>query len=516
MTKKKSAIIIVSIIIIVISLAISIYIPNKNKIKEKIEDESVSYYLLKKDEKYGVINGEGETILEPEYEKITIPNLHAPIFICKNGNESKVLNEKNEEIFKKFSNISAIELTNLISDTLYEKHVLKYEANGKYGLLGIDGKAVTDAKYDEISSFEHKEGILLVKENGKYGVINENGNQIIKCEYDSIASDQYYSEEDQYSKTGYIVCNITNQGYRYGYYDYEGSKMLDVEHNEITRLVEGSNQENIYLIVAKNGQYGVFINNNKIINTQYQSISYDKKMQIFIVEITGKYGIIDEKGNELLKVEYSNIEIKGIYLYVQKEDEQKVLDKNMQEVNIPFNTTIQQTSNPNYYIKIVNRDIVEYTILNSEFKEILEQKYQYLEYLFEDYFIATNAEGKNGVINSKGETKIEFKYDVIQTIRDKNILQAINFGANINEFYNCELVKILEIQNAIIQEENDYVKIFNNDEEYYLDNNGNIIDEEDKINEIEEVNAGLKIKNFKRMTDEQGQYYYIEENNNQM
>ena len=38
-------------------------------------------------------------------------------------------------------------------------------------LLGITGKNVTEAKFEELTSFEKKEGEVLVKENGEYGII---------------------------------------------------------------------------------------------------------------------------------------------------------------------------------------------------------------------------------------------------------------------------------------------------------------------------------------------------------
>ena len=512
MTKKKSAMVII-FVIIVISLAISIYIPNKKKIEEKIEDDSVSYYVFQQDEKYGVINGNGDKIIEAQYEEIVIPNQHRAVFVCKNGEEKKVINDKNETIFQKYAQVMPIELTNLLSETPYEKKVLMYELDGKYGLVSIDEEKITEPKYDEIYSFEHKEGILLVKENNKYGIINEKGKQIIKCEYDSIKSDQFYTVQEGYQKTGYIVCNVTEEGYRYGYYDYEGSQMLETEYNEITRLLEGSNKNDIYLIVAKNGQYGVFINNNKVIPTQYQSISYDSNVQLFIVERTGKYGAIDEKGNEIINVEYTKLEVKGIYVYSEKEGEQKVLNTKGEEINIPFNTIIQPTSNTQYFIKIVQEDMPSYTIVNSNYENLIEQTYSYIEYIFGEYFIATNADGKNGVINAQGETIVEFNYDVIQMIKGKNILQAINFENNSNFIYNSELSLILEVQNIIIQEESDYIKIENASEEYYLDNNGNMINDKETLKEIQQENASLKIKNFKKVTNAYGQYYYIEEQN---
>lgn len=512
MAKKTSIIVVISIVIIVISLIISIYLPNKKAIDEKIEDNSVSYYLLKKGEKFGVINGSGDVVIKPEYGEIIIPNPHRAVFMCKTDKENKILNDKNEEIFKKYENIEAIELTNVITESAYEKNVLKYEQNGKFGLLGIDGTVIVEAKYDEISSLGYKEGEILVKENNKYGIINDKGYQIIKNIYDSIVSDQYYCTEDGYKKSGYIVCNITSDGYRYGYYDYSGSKILEAEYNQVLRLTEVTNKNDIYLIAAKNGQYGVFINNNKIINTQYQSISYDKMMGLFIVERTGQYGAINEKGIEILKPEYSEIQINGIYMYTKKDEEQKVFDRTGKEIDIPFNTIIQATSNSEYYIKIEQDETENYSILNSNFEEIFEQKYKYIEYIYGKYFIATNEEDKSGIIDSEGNTILDFKYDLIQTIKDKNIIQAMNFETDITEIYSNELNKTIELENINIQTLDNYIKVYNENEEYYLDNSGNKIEDEEKLKTIQESNAVLRIKNFKRVTYGVEQYYYIEEN----
>ena len=101
MTKKKGIIIAIVIFIIILSLAISIYMPNKEKIKE--DSTTDAYYLLKREEKYGVINTNGDIIIEPQYDKIVIPNQHKALFICNNENSRKILNDKNEEILTNLS-----------------------------------------------------------------------------------------------------------------------------------------------------------------------------------------------------------------------------------------------------------------------------------------------------------------------------------------------------------------------------------------------------------------------------
>ena len=66
MTKKTSIIVVISVAIILISLILSIYIPNKDKIGEEIEDESIVYTVINENEKFGVKKEKDETVIEPQ------------------------------------------------------------------------------------------------------------------------------------------------------------------------------------------------------------------------------------------------------------------------------------------------------------------------------------------------------------------------------------------------------------------------------------------------------------------
>lgn len=417
MSKKIS--IIAICIIIVVSLVISIYIPNREKIEET-EDVSINYSIIEENGKNGVAQN-GDTIIEPQYDEIIIPNSHRAVFMCENGENKKFVNQENEEIFKKYDNVQLLEIT----DDKYEKNILTYEEDGKIGLLGITGKIVTQAKYEEIFNLGYKEGEVVVKEHGKYGILDEKGNTKIKSEYDSIQSDEYYTEENEYKKSGYIVKVTTDDGYRYGYYDSEGLQVLTEEYNQITRLTQIESND-IYLISAKNGQYGVFINNSKIINTQYQAIEYNSDFGIFVVERTGKFGAINLKGAEILKPEYTELQINGIYIYTVKDEEKKVWDTNGKEVDINFETTIQKTASE-YFIK---SELGYYSILNSKMEQISKQNYKYLEFIYDNYFIATNEEDKSGIIDLQENIVVDFKYDVIQRVKGTLAVQGIDFANN--------------------------------------------------------------------------------------
>ena len=80
-------------------------------IKTNPEEEYLStakYYSMYLDGKWGVIDNNGETVIPATYdEMIVIPNNKQAIFVCTydiddatGSYKTKVLNEKNEEIFK--------------------------------------------------------------------------------------------------------------------------------------------------------------------------------------------------------------------------------------------------------------------------------------------------------------------------------------------------------------------------------------------------------------------------------
>ena len=463
---SKKVTIILSCIIIIISLCISIYIPNRKKI-EDTEDTSINYSVIDENGKKG-ISKNGNIIIEPQYENIIIPNPHRAVFLCENGENQKFVNEKNNEIFTQYEDVEVIE----ISNGEYEKNILIYQDKEKLGLLGITGNVITSAKYDEIFNLGFKGGEVVVKENGKFGILDEKGKTKIKIKYDSIQSDEYYTEEYKYQKSGYIVKITTEDGYRYGYYDSEGIQVLTEEYNQIARLTQIKSDES-YLIVAKNGQYGIFVNNNKIINTQYQNIEYNSDLEIFIVERTGKYGAISLKGKEILKAEYNELKVNGLYIYTLKDEEKKVWDTNGLEVDINYETIIQKTASKEYFIK---NEGGYYSILNNNMEEISKGKYKYLEFIYDNYFIATNETDKSGIIDSQENLIIEYKYDIIQKVKGTLVIQAVEFNTDKTIFYDKEFNLIKEIANANIEYLENGFKVYNDEQEIILDTNGKIID----------------------------------------
>ncbi len=224
---------------------------DKNYFIEEIKEENYKYFSVYTDGKYGVLDEKGEMIVKNKFTEVSIPNPTKPVFVCKNENGSNIiLNEKSEEIFKEFNNVAAIDITGVITHLPYEKSVLKYEKDGKYGLVDFEGKVITKPIYEEISSVKYKEGEILAKKDGKFGVISSKGKELIAFEYEEIEADQYY--DGDYAKSGYIVKTRETEGYRYGYINSKWKKVLDAEYTSISRIIDIKSDKDIYLIASKN------------------------------------------------------------------------------------------------------------------------------------------------------------------------------------------------------------------------------------------------------------------------
>ncbi len=464
--------IILAILAIIIIVGVSWYFIYQNGRKYEIEKvENRNYFILNQDNKIGVIDRNGNIIIDPIYEEIKIPNPEKPLFACYNNDSIKILNANKEEILTDYQKVEPIRLESIASDLMYEKSVLKYLENGKYGLINFDGKKITKPIYDEITGVPYKEGELLVKQNEKYGVINIKGNKLIKIAYDKIEVDGYY-EKSGYQYAGYIISNTTEEGYRYGYIDYKGKLILDPEYNELSRIVEIADNENAYLLCAKNGQFGVRKNEEEIIANEYQSIEYNESNQLLVVEKSKKYGIATLEGKLIVPVQYNSIDITGIYLYAKNDQGITVYNSNGTEANIDTDVAILNTENEKYKIRINNKEGTKYGVIGKNGEQIIEEKYNYIEYLYDKYFIVSDTNSKLGVIDDNNNIKIEINNDSIQKVGDTKILQAEMPDEEITRLYKEDMSLICEMKNATVETKENYIKIYNQDETKYFSKEG--------------------------------------------
>ena len=470
MSKKAK---IALIIIILIAVGAFLFIKNRNKGQVEYTLEKVNnynYFILKQDNKYGVMGANGDTIITPVYDEVRIPNPEKDVFICYKDNATTCLNSNNEPIFANYNQVEPIRLKNTVSDLMYEKSTLTYVKDDKMGLINLDGKKIVDSKYESIETLPSQEGKLLVKQQGKVGIININGHEIIKPEYDQIKEDGYYENDSDIQKSGYITSNTTKEGYRYGYINYKGEELLKPEYNDISRILDIKDSENAYLILAKDGKYGVYKNGNAVVKNDYQSISYEQGNQVFVVEKSGIYGIADLKGSMVVPLEYNQIDITGIGIYAKKGEQTTIFDKNGKTLELEENTSVLNTGNENYKIKISSSDgAISYGVINNKGEEAIPQNYSYIEYLSENYFIASNKDGKLGVLDTNNKEVLPLEYASIHKIDGTSIVQTGRDTDQINEFYTSKLEKICESPASTVTLNGNYVYIQSDEGIKYID-----------------------------------------------
>lgn len=215
----------------------------KNLKTTNIEDFCESYFIferyydtrffnglcaMRKEGKWGIINSDGEFVLNPKYDFIGA----FTDFKSWNYNSSgcavvgKLINSK-----MKYNIIDSNfnELNNFIFDEidLFDENITRVEINGKWGAINSKGEIIIPIEYNHIRTyrtsglievglgdydsnnfighygfFDNKEnkitkiiyqflsvlenGFAICKKNNKYGLLNENGHEVIPCIYDNL------------------------------------------------------------------------------------------------------------------------------------------------------------------------------------------------------------------------------------------------------------------------------------------------------------------------------------------
>ena len=483
MKKNLKWIILGIILVIVVAISIIVII---NEVQFHYEVEEISeynYFVLIQENQYGVVDKNGNVIIEPNYMAVQIPNPSKPVFICmSNYNtetkeyETKVLNDKKEQVITGYSNIQAIPANSTADGIPFENTVLRYKRDDKYGLISLEGKEITDAIYEEISSVTYKEGMLLVKQDGKYGVININGKVVIKPEYDNITVDNYYDVNTGYQRTGFIVCSIKDEGYRYGYVDYRGKRILDTIYTEVERVTDLEDEKDVYIVAYKDGQAGLLKNKKLILDYEYEDIIYYAYNDVFIVQRNGKQGITDRKGKIKIDTKYTNISFGGIYVNaVDENNETKILDLNGNEVSDGYIAKIPTKDGEHY---IVYDEEGLYKIIDNNGNVVVDRSYTNIEEIGDNYYIVANNRN-NGIIDLTGKSLVELRYNSIVELDNTELLQANISATSTVSLINKNMQVVVTMDNASIDVEDGYIRLYSETEDKYFDYAGNELSTKD-------------------------------------
>ncbi|WP_192349247.1 WG repeat-containing protein [Algoriphagus sp. Y33] len=285
---------------------------NPDKTFELLADNDGEFVLAKDATGYGLINREGDYVLEPIIE--TLQHTHGNFYYGYNqgqyllieGNDIKSNIRYNsfhkitfendimlEYIHGKLRRVMeddgillddvGITAVDKVGKDLYNVHF----RDSKIGLLGKKGWLVQPMlEVDEIRF--GSEGLFPAKSNGAFGFVDSSGTWVIQPQY---AETTVFSEK--------IAAYRTSQSW--GLIGATGDLISTAHYDEIKAFQKG-------LAIAKSA------NKFYLLNTTGQSVNQDGFDSIyrtgdgyFLVERSGKTGLLDSNGNEVIPTEFEGL-----------------------------------------------------------------------------------------------------------------------------------------------------------------------------------------------------------------
>ena len=357
---------------------------------------------VQKDEKYGLIDFQGQEILPCEYDEISPMSGIENVIKIKKEEKYGVIDSKGNTILK----------TDYISiEPLGTKNISNYiiqTEEGKYGIASHSDNIILDAIYDGIQQ-AHRNNMYVVIKEGKQVVVNNQGEELLNGDYDEIKDILKTTDQGViYQKDG-----------KYGVMNFSGEQIIPNTYENLQEAKQG------VLIAQQNGKYGIIDLQNAVqVDFKYLSIYYNEEADIYIAE--------DENfNNELLDSTYQ-VKLTGI-----------LTDLNTQRGYIEIN---QDDGYEYYDLKFAPRDIKDIYPQNTLYLSKKDGKYGFVDkdgnvvvdYIYDDAtnqneygYSAIKSEGKWGSIDSKGNVVIQPTYNLDDYLKI-DFIGGWHYGKDIN------------------------------------------------------------------------------------
>lgn len=307
----------------------------------KLEGMSIigeNLYKILKNNKYGIVDSEFNTIVEPVNNRIE--NKNDRILII-NEDKLEVLNRNENMKIKEIRN-SFQEVTVGVGNTIY------FKTDDKWGILENNGEILIDPKYDRFVNLndenlvigyiknetylinlekkiekridydnysKESESTIMVMKNNKIGYINDSGEEIVPLKYDG---GFYFSKNRDF-----IQLKENEEWKLLNTVTLEEKKL---PYTDIGEFVEG------YMVAEKNQKYGYIDGNGEEKIPFKYTIAENFKEGIGIVASPNGYGAIDKNGVEIIPLIYDEVYVNKGYIYVTKDKKIGIFNKGGKEI----------------------------------------------------------------------------------------------------------------------------------------------------------------------------------------
>lgn len=259
------------------------------------EDIEIENHILKykKDNLYGLIDLDGNIIVEAMYDEISSLNYKPGSILVKKDDKYGIIDSAGNEIISlNYSSISAdgyCSPKNAYDKTGYI--VSQKDKNGmNYGYINYKAELVLDLKYESIEralEYDEDDIFIIAMQKGKKGVF-KNKKKIIDLNF----------QEINYSNNSNIF--IINKNGKYGFYNNSGKVVLKPQYTKYS--IAGN-----YISVQKNNTTELFDINGNLVNTNsYKKMIETANPLYFIAENEEGYRSIISK-DVTIENKYTNV-----------------------------------------------------------------------------------------------------------------------------------------------------------------------------------------------------------------
>jgi hypothetical protein len=335
-------------------------------------NDDTNFTIVEKDNRKGLFDEEGNTIIPIAYEDLGWSNTHPEV---------------------------------------YHK-VIGYRENDRWGLIDVQNEKITQALYYSLFPFCDK---LIVASRGKsnsrrrvYGLLDHKGRIALSFRYTYLRS--------HHERLIAAVSSGINQ--QYGLIDKDGQAVIGFSYSKIVPLSQKTyaayNEQEKLALVTDEGEFLTSFN--------YDSISDFDDNQLAVVFNNGKQGVMREDGVVVVPVEYRRVKIdESGRVNVLPFNKWIAMSGDYQKLRTYTFEEIKAVSTNLYKVKV--GDIS--TFINTEGEFILSENARIQQ--LKNGFAVISKNGKLGVMQSArskdNELILPIEYDSIR-IEDKHILAA--------------------------------------------------------------------------------------------
>ncbi|MEL6941884.1 MAG: WG repeat-containing protein, partial [Bacteroidota bacterium] len=293
--------------------------------------DDYGYANVQINDQVGLINTNGYEILLPIYDDVSV--IGKRFFAVLKNSKWQLINARKQVIFEDYEDV-----------VLWEGDGIAFSREEKWGFAKFDGSVLIKAEYDAI---QPQENFIITQNGDRYGLHTSNGKKIlapVASELQSINKQIYFYKKDEL----------------WGAVDFAGKKLLlpEYESYEIiepnavqlkqganTILLSTDNQQIIkgyfyerflafsdqYWLVQQKQQFGLIDKNGVTVLVPRFDEVRTFNASYFRVQKGGLWGIVDQKGKEILPLHYDYIApLNGNTSLVKKGNQYGIIDQNAQ------------------------------------------------------------------------------------------------------------------------------------------------------------------------------------------